>query len=181
MEITKQTNIGIPAISSLEIAKITGKNHQHVLRDIKSILVEAEIGESSFGHSYKSAQGKQLRCFLLPKREFNLVISGYSVKHRLKLIDRLEELEAKQAAPILTEKQELLRRLIAISTTEEHAAFVTMIAPSNNYGSEAANGKFRHGIRRACFVASKSRDIDAKTLFLQRQALSVLEQLFLPI
>jgi Rha family phage regulatory protein len=175
------TNGGTPAISSLEIARITGKRHDHVMRDIRIILEEAEIGLPRFGESYLNAQNKPQPYYLLPKREALLVASGYSVKFRLAIIDRWQELEEKSSAPALTEKQELLKRLIAISTTEEHAAFVSMIAPANDYGSEAANGKSRHGIRRACFVASNSRVLDAKTLFLQRQSLHVLQQLFLPL
>lgn len=35
------TNGGIPAISSLEISKITGKDHPNVMRDILRIMEEA--------------------------------------------------------------------------------------------------------------------------------------------
>ena len=84
-------------MSSLEIAKLTGKDHSHVLRDIKAVLNEAGIGESKFGGSYLSQQNKQLPCYNLPYRETNLIISGYSVKHRLAIIDRWQELESQQS------------------------------------------------------------------------------------
>jgi len=180
MEIQTTTS-GTPAISSLEIAKITGKEHAHIMRDIRRILEEAEIDQSRFGSVFLDSYKREQPCFLLPKREFNLVISGYSVKHRLALIDRLEELEARLRNPILFEKQELLKRLLEISTLEEHAAYVAMIAPANEYGSFTKDGRAKHGVRRACFVASKARATDAKTLFLQSQALNVLKQLYLPI
>ena len=41
---------GLPGMSSLEIAEITGKNHKHVLRDIAKMLTELElINESKSG------------------------------------------------------------------------------------------------------------------------------------
>lgn len=88
--ITKQT------MSSLEIAKLTGKNHADVLRDIRVILKEAELGESIFAGTYSDVQNKERPCFNLPYVETQLVISGYSVKHRHAIILRWQELEANQ-------------------------------------------------------------------------------------
>jgi phage regulator Rha-like protein len=80
-------------MSSLDIAELTGKEHCDVLRDIRVTLEQAEIGESEFASTYKSKQNKTLPCFNLPRRECDLVISGYSVKYRLAIIDRWQELE----------------------------------------------------------------------------------------
>jgi Rha family phage regulatory protein len=80
-------------MSSLEIAKLTGKEHSDVLRDIRNTLEQAEIGESNFASTYKSKQNKTLPCYNLPRRECDLVVSGYSVKYRLAIIDRWQELE----------------------------------------------------------------------------------------
>jgi Rha family phage regulatory protein len=107
-------------MSSLEIAKLTGKSHDNVLRDIRKILAEAEIDVLKFEDSYKSAQNKDVTCFNLPRRECDLVIAGYSVKYRLAIIDRWQELEAKQQPSALTklewirlalEQEEQLQRL----------------------------------------------------------------------
>jgi phage antirepressor YoqD-like protein/phage regulator Rha-like protein len=87
-------------MSSLEIAKLTGKPHNDVLKDIRRILEEAEIGAGQFSHSYLSEQNKPLPCFNLPFRETNLIISGYSAKHRLVIIDRWQELESIQIDPM---------------------------------------------------------------------------------
>jgi len=88
---------GTPAISSLEIAQITGKEHAHVMRDIRVTLEEAGIGESKFGSTYTDSQNKQRPCYLLPRRECDLVVSGYSVKYRLAIIDRWHQLEQQAA------------------------------------------------------------------------------------
>jgi phage regulator Rha-like protein len=91
---------GVPAMSSLEIAKITGKPHGNVMQDIRRILEEAGIGQKDFLLSYLNSQNKSQPCFLLPRRECDLVVSGYSVKYRLAIIDRWHELEA-QIAPAM--------------------------------------------------------------------------------
>lgn len=83
-------------MSSLEISELTGKPHNDVLKDIRRVLAEAGIGEGKFSHTYFSSQNKELPCFNLPRRECDLVISGYSVKYRLAIIDRWQELESVQ-------------------------------------------------------------------------------------
>ena len=40
------------SMSSLEIAKLTGKEHKNVLRDIRTMLEELEIDQLRFERSY---------------------------------------------------------------------------------------------------------------------------------
>lgn len=80
-------------MSSLEIAALTGKNHADVLRDIRNMLEGLEIGASNFAGSYKSEQNKDLPCYNLPKRETLILVSGYSISLRARIIDRWQELE----------------------------------------------------------------------------------------
>ena len=75
-------------MSSLEIAALTGKEHKNVLRDIRAMLEELEIGVLSFEHSYLSEQKKQMPCFNLPKRECMILVSKYSIKRRGAIIAR---------------------------------------------------------------------------------------------
>jgi phage regulator Rha-like protein len=92
-------NKSVPTMTSREIADLTGKNHSDVKRDIENTLIQAEIDASSFAHIYVDAQNRNQKEFRLPKRECDLVVSGYSVKYRLAIIDRWQELESKQAEP----------------------------------------------------------------------------------
>jgi hypothetical protein len=89
-------------MSSREIAELTGKNHADVMRDIRTMLEQLEVGASSFAGSYMSEQNKSLPLFNLPKRECLILVSGYSVRLRAKIIDRWQELEprATQHTPL---------------------------------------------------------------------------------
>lgn len=95
-------------MSSLEIAERTGKRHDHVMADIRSMLRaltslhEMSAGAPSFRATYRTAQGKEAPCFNLPKRESLILVSGYSVPLRAAIVDRWQELEAQQAPRIPT-------------------------------------------------------------------------------
>jgi phage regulator Rha-like protein len=86
-------------MSSLEIAKLTEKAHNDVLKDIRRILEEVGIGAGEFSRTYLTEQNKEMPCFHLPRRECDLIIAGYSAKYRLAIIDRWQELEAKFKTP----------------------------------------------------------------------------------
>ncbi len=86
-------NQSVLTMTSREIAELTGKNHKDVTRDIENVLAQAEIDARSFAHTYQDSQNRTQREYRLPKRECDLVISGYSVKYRLAIIDRWQQLE----------------------------------------------------------------------------------------
>lgn len=82
----------VKTMSSLEIAKLTDKRHDHVLRDIRNI--EKELGEPiSGGGYYKDANQQDRPMLLLDKENTLLLVSGYSVKLRQAIIRRWLELE----------------------------------------------------------------------------------------
>lgn len=95
-------------MSSLEIAELTGKRHDHVMRDTRKMLVELH-GEDrlpSFGGTVERPNpsgGAPIKSpiYRLPKRETLVLVSGYSVEMRARIIDRWMELEAGLAQPRL--------------------------------------------------------------------------------
>lgn len=89
-------------MSSREIAELAGKRHDHVMRDITVMLTELHGvgGLPNFGDTYRNEQNGQLYpCFNLPKRETMVLVSGYSITLRARIIDRWMELEAAAAQP----------------------------------------------------------------------------------
>lgn len=89
-------------MSSLEISELTGKQHAHVMRDIRTMLAElhGEKGVSNFGDTHANKQnGQTYPIFNLPKRETLILVSGYNLKMRAAIIDRWQQLEAEAAQP----------------------------------------------------------------------------------
>ena len=90
-------------MSSLEIARLTGKDHAHVMRDIRNMEPAWEkISQSKFGlASYSDAQGKQRPCYELTKTECLYVATKFNDEARAKLVLRWEELERKERANMI--------------------------------------------------------------------------------
>ncbi len=83
-------------MTSLEIAEVTGKQHQHVLRDIDALLKQG-VGASNFGlTSYTDKSNRKQRCYMLTKKGCLILASGYDALLREKIINRWEELEIKE-------------------------------------------------------------------------------------
>jgi phage regulator Rha-like protein len=105
-------------MSSLEIAKLTGKTHDNVLKDVRRILDEVEIDHVQFNAIFLDAYKREQPCFNLPRIECDLVVSGYSAPYRFAIIKRWQELEATQRPKtqleLAREQVVLLERLEAI-------------------------------------------------------------------
>lgn len=83
-------------MSSREIAELTGKEHKNVIRDIRTMLAELVDGSGlSHVQEQRDARG-YTACFLLPKRETMVLVTGYSIPLRARVVDRWMELEEQQ-------------------------------------------------------------------------------------
>jgi len=81
-------NSNVATMSSIEIAELTGKRHDHVIADIRTMLDELGIQSPEFSGDYIDARNRAKPCFNLPKRETLILVSGYSIAMRAKIIDR---------------------------------------------------------------------------------------------
>lgn len=80
-------------MTSREIAELTGKQHKDVLHDIRKMLEDLGLTSADFSADLPDAYGRLQPAFRLPKRECLILISGYSVAMRARIIDRWQELE----------------------------------------------------------------------------------------
>ncbi len=91
-------------MTSLEVAEITGKRHDHVMRDIReeleSIKTEGLEGQLIFGESsYKNSQNKTQPMYTMGREGAMQIATRYSAGIRRKLILKLDELENKKSLP----------------------------------------------------------------------------------
>lgn len=87
----------IQLISSIQVAELTGKQHSHIMRDIRNLL-EQGVSESNFGlstYQQKQPKGgfKEVPFYQLTKKGSLILASGYNAVLREKIINRWEELE----------------------------------------------------------------------------------------
>lgn len=81
-------------MSSREIADLTGKQHHHVVRDIKHNLAELNLDASKFGCIYHDALNRKQTEYLLPPDLVMTLLTGYSVPLRHRVVTRLQQLES---------------------------------------------------------------------------------------
>ena len=113
-------------MTSIEVAELTGKEHKHVMRDIR-VLLEQGVHESNFGLTFivrklpNNAQRKD-PCYNLTKKGCLILASGYDALLREKIINRWEELETKErlSMPALpkTYKEALKELLVQVEENE---------------------------------------------------------------
>ena len=86
-------------MTSLEIAEVTGKRHDAVLRDIRNLLSQGVDAHNFVETSYIDKSNRQQKCFSLTKKGCLILASGYDALLREKIINRWEELETGKAEP----------------------------------------------------------------------------------
>lgn len=89
-------------MSTLEIAELTGKEHSHVKRDCDNMFKELGLEGVQFRAPLKMKSGQTAQVFNLDKRLTEILVTGYSIKLRAAVIDRLHQLEAEKVKPELT-------------------------------------------------------------------------------
>ena len=88
-------------MSSREIADLTGSTHDNVLKTVRSLIEKGVVSRNETPYMpYTHPQNGQVYFeFLLSYRDTMVVVSGYSVELRAKIIDRWQELEGQVARP----------------------------------------------------------------------------------
>lgn len=125
-------------MSSMEIAELMGKQHKHVIRDIKSLIEQGAICESNFGLTSIDAPmpnggTRKTTAYLLDFNATMTLITGYDAKRRAIVINRWQELEAKVAQPAYTlptnYKEALLQLVDQVDKNEQLQLTISEQAP----------------------------------------------------
>ncbi|MDF5891897.1 Rha family transcriptional regulator [Pseudomonas syringae pv. syringae] len=105
-------------MSSLEIAELTGKRHDHVIRDIRRMFKELETTGPSFGGSYIDQTGRTLPAYDLDRHHTECLLTGYSAKMRMAVIKRWHELEDLQTGSSsgLVQSEGIIKSLSGLQT-----------------------------------------------------------------
>ncbi|HEM7419407.1 TPA: phage antirepressor KilAC domain-containing protein [Citrobacter youngae] len=96
-------------MTSLEIAGLCEKRHDHVCRDIKVMMEQLNIQSPQIWGEYRDNLGRAYPCFHLPKDLCLTLVSGYNVVLRKRIIDRWLELESRNQPKVPQSFSEALR------------------------------------------------------------------------
>jgi anti-repressor protein len=155
---------GSPAsMSTKEIAELTGKRHDNVMRDARAMLIELH-GENDllkFEGVYLGGNGEQRPCFNLPKRETLILVSGYNLVMRARIIDRWQELEAAQPDPMAMLNDPAAMRGILLSYTEKVIALEAKVesdAPKVAFAEQVAAAPDAISLAQAAKITGTGRN-----------------------
>ena len=131
-------------MSSREIAEFTGKRHDHVMRDIKKMLLDLyPAGAPNFGGTYFSEQGKELPLFNLDRKHTDCLLTGYSAAARMKVIERWHELESNQQQKLPQTFAE------ALQLAADQAKQLELAAPKVEFHDKVVNDEKTFSFRDA--------------------------------
>ena len=102
---TKQTVANgrsvVTKMSSREIAKLTGKQHKHVLEDCRKMFESLKLQSAEFSADYQDDKGRTYQEYWLDQDLTMTLMMGYSIPLRHKVATRWRQLESGEA---LTQK-----------------------------------------------------------------------------
>lgn len=114
-----QLTTPVLTMSSRVIAELTGKEHFHVKRDCETMFSELDLDPKGYIQNWIHPQnGQTYTEYLLPKDLVETLITGYSIKLRYQVIQRLHELE-NLLKPKVMLPQDLPSALRALADTHE--------------------------------------------------------------
>lgn len=163
MQLTINT---LTTMTSREIAELTGKRHDHVMRDARQML--EEIGSPQNWGSLPDSYGRPQPVLLLDKEQSLCLVAGYSAPMRMAIIKRWQELEAQQAPKLPQTFAEALRLAADLSEqVTQQAAQIEAAKPAIAFADRHANAGNLLSFRAAAkalrfpeqaFIAAMIRD-----------------------
>lgn len=93
LQTISNTNVDALTMSTLEIAELTGKQHKHVMRDVRNMLEQLNVDAAQFWASQTYGNNNTREMFNLDKEHTLCLVSGYNVQLRMAIVKRWNELE----------------------------------------------------------------------------------------
>lgn len=142
----------VAIMTSREIAELTGKQHQHVKRDIENMLLELKEDVSKFGRIYLDSMNRDQHEYCLNRELTETLLTGYSAPLRRAVINRLRELEAQQPQFQVPTTLSSALRLAAeqADTIEKQAALLAEAKPAMQFVSQYVESTGLKGFRQVC-------------------------------
>lgn len=147
-------------MSSREIAELTGSTHDNVLKTIRALIQKGVVSGNETPYTHPQ-NGQTYIEFALDYRNTMVIVSGYNVEIRARIIDRWQELEAKQAPAIPQTFAQALR--LAADLQDQLA----IAAPKAIALDRIADTESLFTIRDAA-KATKTKERDLVALLLRR-------------
>ncbi|EXJ15999.1 Anti-repressor protein [Imhoffiella purpurea] len=159
-------------MSSVEIAELTGKRHDNVVRDLKELGEQGVIDLLSFEGIYRDSMNREQTCYHLPKRETLILTSGYSAQQRAAIIDRwlaLEEQVKQSDTPQLPNftdpaaaaeawAKEYRDKMVMIDFAKKQAAQLTEQAPMVDFAEAVVADS------EDCYIRDAAKSLDVAPL-----------------
>ncbi|MES2942978.1 MAG: phage antirepressor KilAC domain-containing protein [Pseudomonadota bacterium] len=138
-------------MTSREISELTGKDHKHVLFDIRKMFVELDEDETRFRLIYLDSMNRQQVEYALDRLLTETLLTGYSAIARRRVIARWHEFEA-EAAPKVPQTMAQALRLAAdqAEQLEAQAAQLAIAAPKVEFVDRFVDATGLKGFREVC-------------------------------
>lgn len=168
-------------MTSREIAALTGKRHDHVLRDIRAMMGALDqspnLGAGCKTSTYTNAAGQSYPQYELDKDTCLTLLLGYDAVARFKVVKRWQELEFQATQPTFTIPQTLpdALRLAADLAEQKAQEAQKRIAAETALAEAAPKAQALERIAQAqgslCITdAAKALQVTPQTLFRLLQA-----------
>ena len=119
-------NTKVVTMSSLEMADLAEKRHDNVRRVIWALVEQGVISHPQIEFGPQSANGVAEKVLLVGKRDSYIVMAQLSPEFTARLVDRWQELEAKQSTPVELSRMDILT--LAIESERGRLAAVEQLA-----------------------------------------------------
>lgn len=159
--------ITIPAqtMSSLQIAELTGKRHDAILRDIRTLLEQGINAHNFVAVEYLDKKGESRPCYQLTKAGCLILASGYNAVLREKIINRwmeLEEAAARQKAVAAENPEQIMARAVLVAQDTINKMQLQLTSAEDKIREDAPKVLFADavvGSRSTCLVGELAKII----------------------